>query len=773
MGSPPPTTLIPPLNKTRSAHSSGRATPTRYGSFESPDRFGSPALPGTSHHADANAADLSDRLRGALRKDTSKKKAKLGRRVWDTHAREIGKRTSTASLGQAGPGGMRQLNGSTGLGRDVSSSTDEFYNDVYDYSDDSEDEHDGNGGEGDTSDAASARGPLLGPGGGGGGGGGARKRTEDDEDKQWGVKKMEIMGRYWGKKGLLTLYAGVYLISIFLSLEGNTTPTVEPYFLSLLNSHSLLGAVSIVTSIAHAVGKPPLTKILDVFGRAEGIALSAVFYSVGYILTATAKDVRVYVAARAISSLGGQGLQMGQQIIVADTTTLTNRGLITSTISLPWIATTWLGPPLGSWFQSLGEVGYRSAYGVFGVLIPLISSVLIGTLWFEWRKARKIIKTRWMVRERRPSEASVNPVAVEEVKAAGGGWRRKSAEVWQALDIVGLLCLTVGCSLVLLPLTLAAQRPAAWKDVETHVLIALGIATLIFFGYYEAHWSPVPLLPQRILHNRTVMCASYLGFFHFCSQFCYESFFTSFLQVARHYTPRNASYVSESYIFSASVAAIVAGICAKYTQRYKWIGVSGVLIHMVGTWLMMRLRNLDSPTWELVLSQVVGGIGGGFTTIAAQIGCQSVVGHQDVGIATATFLTITQVGGAVGSALAGAVWSTLLPTQLHARLPASDQPLIPEILASLPYTLSFPPGTPTRIAINESYVAVQRVLNFLAMAFLIPALVSMLCMKNTHLEREDQGQGEGVVVLGRASILGPSEEEESVSSETSSLLGSV
>lgn len=49
---------------------------------------------------------------------------------------------------------------------------------------------------------------------------------------------------------------------------------------------------------------------------------------------------------------------------------------------------------------------------------------------------------------------------------------------------------------------------------------------------------------------------------------------------------------------------------------------------MAGVWLMMRTRDLNSSTFELVMSQLLGGVGGGFTTIAAQLGCQSVVGHQ-------------------------------------------------------------------------------------------------------------------------------------------------
>ena len=117
-------------------------------------------------------------------------------------------------------------------------------------------------------------------------------------------------------------------------------------------------------------------------------------------------------------------------------------------------------------------------------------------------------------------------------------------------------------------------------------------------------------------------------------------------------------------------------------------------------------------------------------------------------------MTITQVGGAVGGSIAGAVWSTYLPRRLHRHLPADGIPHIPQILASLPYALSFPPGSPIRLGIDKAYVDVQRVLNGLAMGMLLPGLVAMCSMKNVNLAAEDHGVGEGVVVLGRASFLG-------------------
>lgn len=65
---------------------------------------------------------------------------------------------------------------------------------------------------------------------------------------------------------------------------------------------------------------------------------------------------------------------------------------------------------------------------------------------------------------------------------------------------------------------------------EIWAFIVSGVVALAFFGYYELKWSPIPVLPPRLLKNRTIVAGSALGFFHFLSQYCYESFFTSFLQ---------------------------------------------------------------------------------------------------------------------------------------------------------------------------------------------------------------------------------------------------
>lgn len=209
---------------------------------------------------------------------------------------------------------------------------------------------------------------------------------------------------------------------------------------------------------------------------------------------------------------------------------------------------------------------------------------------------------------------------------------------------------------------------------------------------------PTPFLPGRLLENRTIKAGCLLGFFHFTCQLTYESYFASFLQVARYCSPRTAQFTNQSYIAAACVSALIGGWATRRWQQYKMIGLIGVLIHIFGAILMVRFRKLENPLYEVVGSQIIAGFGGGLTTISMQLGVQSVVPHADVAMATAVLLTITQFGAAVGGALAGSIWTSVLPKQLYANLPPELHSKIPDIMGSLVVAMSYARGTPERDA---------------------------------------------------------------------------
>lgn len=69
------------------------------------------------------------------------------------------------------------------------------------------------------------------------------------------------------------------------------------------------------------------------------------------------------------------------------------------------------------------------------------------------------------VRERR--EASAAETAAAEMtkrKRWNMSTWSKAVELWKDLDVLGLVALTVGCILFLLPFTLATKRPESWGD---------------------------------------------------------------------------------------------------------------------------------------------------------------------------------------------------------------------------------------------------------------------------------------------------------------------
>lgn len=287
----------------------------------------------------------------------------------------------------------------------------------------------------------------------------------DDELVPYGVRKMEIISRYMNTKP----YIPIYIITLFTSLSSTTTPAVEPFLLSTFGGHAYISSIAIVTSIAYAVCKPPMAKILDTFGRAEGLAISAILYGIGFLLVSSSSGIVSFAAARVLGSAGAQGINLAQQVIVADITSLASRALVTSTIFLPWLLTPWLGPPLGQVFKDADEPGYRTAYTLFGVAVPLSCLFLLFFLWNGYRRVLQIAKDS-------------KPVVEALKKTAGDGEsvQVNDALVWQPrgvsdlateardeLDLLGIFYLMTGATLFLLPLSLAATSTNAWRDRES------------------------------------------------------------------------------------------------------------------------------------------------------------------------------------------------------------------------------------------------------------------------------------------------------------------
>lgn len=218
-------------------------------------------------------------------------------------------------------------------------------------------------------------------------------------------------------------------------------------------------------------------------------------------------------------------------------------------------------------------------------------------------------------------------------------------------------------------------------------------------------------------------------------------YFFSYLQIVQGQSIVTAGYITRVFTFSSTIASIVVSLIIKYTAHYKYYVSFGAVIYLMGMGIMLAYRDEDASTATLVGTQIAIGIGGGFLNVPVQLGVQASASHQQVAAVTTVWLTLLEVGGAVGAAISGAIWSTYIPQKLQLYLPAENAAdyasIYQSIVVSADYVL-YPAGSPVRIAINRAYQETMRYLLIGALCCAAPILPLSFCLKNYKLDQMDQ-----------------------------------
>jgi hypothetical protein len=118
---------------------------------------------------------------------------------------------------------------------------------------------------------------------------------------------------------------------------------------------------------------------------------------------------------------------------------------------------------------------------------------------------------------------------------------------------------------------------------------------------------------------------------------------------------------------------------------------------------------------------------------------QASASHQEVAAATAMFLTSMEMGGAVGAAISGAVWTHQIPKKLMQYLPDETKSEAGEIFGKLTKALSYEFGSPTRTAINRAYQETMNRLLILAIIATLPLIPLSLAMVDYKLDKMSPG----------------------------------
>ncbi|KAI4133365.1 MAG: hypothetical protein LQ338_000265 [Usnochroma carphineum] len=435
---------------------------------------------------------------------------------------------------------------------------------------------------------------------------------------QTGVKSIEAISHTWTRWSLTSAYLG---------LEVQTTTNLTVFATSAFSTHSLVATVLVVQGVVNAVIKPPMAKLANAFGRLEAFSISVFLYVIGYIQMAASNNVKTFASAQIFYSAGSTGLQILQQIFIADTSDLLNRALWSSLPDVPFLITVWVGPPIAN--SILTNTTWRWGYGIWTIVLPVAFLPLALALLLNIRKA----------------------------------------------------------------MNLGQLPPSPWKGQN----FAGGVKTVFYTSI--------------------------------------QPYFYSYLQVVQNDSITAAGHITQTFTFTSTVSSVVTGLLIKYTHRYKYFITAGAAIYLLGVGIMIRYRVQSSCTAQIVGTQIAVGIGGGMVNVPAQLGVQASVSHGEVAAATAIFLTIVEIGGAVGSAISGAVWTANVPKKLSLYLPADAQADASAIFGNITMAKTYPVGGPERIAIDRSYQETMNILLIIAVCLAAPLIPLSLAMRNYKLNK--------------------------------------
>lgn len=272
-------------------------------------------------------------------------------------------------------------------------------------------------------------------------------------------------------------------------------------------------------------------------------------------------------------------------------------------------------------------------------------------------------------------------------------------------------------------------------------MVVFGLAFTAAFVVFERHYAPKPFVPFQLLLSRNVMGSFILSATLFIAYFCWDGYYTSYLQVVHQMTVSQAGYVANIYTIGACLWGLVVGWLIRKTDRFKWLAVAAVPVQILGGGLMVIFRQPHTPVVYVVLCQILIAIGGGTLVVTEQMAVMAVAKHGEVASLIALLGLSSAVGSGIGSSVSGAIWTSTVYVELLRLLPDDAQDLAGEIYENLERQLSYPVGSPVREAIMQAYAIAQRRMVLAGLLVLFAAIPAVAVWKDVRVSQFRQVKG--------------------------------
>ena len=450
-----------------------------------------------------------------------------------------------------------------------------------------------------------------------------------------------------GFSGLVFVMAALFLATLLSALDQTIFATALPTIVGDLGGVGEMLWVTTAYVLAATVTMPVYGKLGDLLGHKPVFLWALVLFIVGSALGGLAPNMALLIAARALQGLGGGGLMILSQAILADLVPPRSRGTYMGILGGAWAFSSVVGPILGGWFA--GEVGWRWA---FWFNLPLgLAAILMSAAFLRVDAAR----------EHRPR-----------------------------IDLLGIGPMASATTALVLLISWGG-RHFPWRS--TPIILLATVAVLFGAAFALAERKAVePIMPLGLFRERDFVLTTASALISSLAFMGVVAYLPTYLQMVTGLSPTRSGLLMVPLSMGILIASLSSGMSVSRTGRYRWMPAASCLIVGISLYLLSSLT--PSSSVALIRSYLfVCGLGTGIGFQVLIVIVQNSFPITMVGTASAAHNFFRQIGASLGSALVGTLFTQRLLSFLGDNLgpigsPATEvvnvESLSPAIVAHMP-----------------------------------------------------------------------------------------
>jgi EmrB/QacA subfamily drug resistance transporter len=418
------------------------------------------------------------------------------------------------------------------------------------------------------------------------------------------------------------IFAGLLLVMLLAALDQTIVATALPTIVGDLGGLSHISWVVTAYLLAQTAVTPLYGKLGDMYGRKVVLQAGLVVFLIGSALCGLSQNLDELIAFRALQGLGGGGLMVSAQAAIGDVVPPRERGRYTGL--------------------------FGAVFGLASVAGPLLGGFLTGHL--SWR---------WIFYVNLPLGVLALFVLAATLPAAG-------ERVHHVVDYLGTVLLAGGLSAIVLATSLGGNS-FAWGSP---FIVGLGVGGVLLLGAFvlTERRAREPVLPLRLLANPVFSVTGAVGFVVGFALFGAVTYLPLFLQVVKRASPTGSGLQLLPLMGGLLITSIASGQVITRTGRYKPFPIAGTALMTLGLYLLSTL-DAASATASIFLFMFILGLGLGMVMQVLVLAVQNAVDYSDLGVATSGATLFRSVGGSLGTAALGAIFSNRLSAELKSALP--------------------------------------------------------------------------------------------------------